>query len=287
MKSIVLVNLGSPRSPQPFDVFRYLTEFLTDPRVIELPFWKRQLLVRGIIVPFRFRESAANYQKIWTFEGSPLIVWGEKVRALLEKETGWPVYLAMRYQKPSLKEVLRKIEGEVVVVPLFPQYAEATTGSIVAEVKKHRPDASLALLSPDHPTMIQAMAREVPADFDHLLMSFHGLPVKQDRHGYKEACYKTAEALGKELDRPYTVSFQSRLGKEPWLEPYTSDVLPQLKGRVAVMSPSFVADCVETTYELGVEYRSLYEGPLVPCMNDSPLWIQSLKEQIASHVFGG
>ncbi|MEI6531809.1 MAG: ferrochelatase [Chlamydiota bacterium] len=278
--SILLVNLGSPRSTHPYHVFRYLTEFLTDPCVIELPFWKRQLLVRGLIVPFRFLESAANYKKVWTEEGSPLIVWGEKVRLLLEKSLNLPVHLAMRYQKPSIKEALERIKGPVIVVPLFPQYADATTGSIVQEVKKWRPDATFAFLQPDHPTMIRAMAAQVTEDFDHLLMSFHGLPVKQDRTGYREACYQTAAALGKELGRPYHVSFQSRLGKEPWLEPYTSDVLPTLEGNVAVMSPSFVADCVETTYELGMEYRPLYKGPLISCMNDHPIWIDSLKEQI-------
>lgn len=285
MKNILLVNLGSPKSPRPFHVWRYLTEFLTDPRVIELPFWKRQLLVRGALVPLRFRESATNYQAIWTPEGSPLITWGEKVQALLAKALNRPVYLAMRYQSPSIKDVLKKIEGPVVVVPLFPQYAEATTGSVIAEVKKYRPDATFALLSPEHPTMIRAMAEQVREDFDHLVMSFHGLPAKQDRHGYQEACYKTAKALAKELKCPYTVSFQSRLGKGRWLEPYTSDVLPQLKGRVAVISPSFVADCLETLYELGKEYKSFYKGPLIPCMNDHPLWIESLKEQIEAHVF--
>ncbi len=283
--SIVLVNLGSPRSPHPYHVFRYLTEFLTDPLVIELPFWKRQLLVRGIIVPTRFLESATNYKKIWTAEGSPLIVWGKKVCLLLEQALNLPVYLAMRYQKPSIKETLRSIKGPVIVVPLFPQYAEATTGSIVKEVKKWRPDATFVFLQPDHPTMISAMAAQITDEFDHLLMSFHGLPVKQDRTGYKEACYQTAAALGKKIGRSYHVSFQSRLGKEPWLEPYTSSVLPTLKGTVGVISPSFVADCVETTYELGMEYRPLYKGPLIPCMNQHPLWIDSLKEQIEEHLY--
>lgn len=284
MKSVVLVNLGSPRSPGLWDVFCYLTEFLTDGRVIELPFWQRQLLVRGVIVPRRFRESAASYRAIWTEEGAPLLSWGYKVRDLLAKALGWPVFVAMRYQQPSIKAVLAKIRGPVVVVPLFPQYAEATSGSVIAKVRRYRPDAEVVLLSPDHPLMIQALASQIPQGLDHLVMSFHGLPLSQDRHGYSRACYRTAEALGKEISCPYTVTFQSRLGKEPWLMPYTSDLLPTLKGHVGVISPAFVADCLETLQELGIEYRSLYQGPLIPCLNDHPLWIQSLKEQIVAAV---
>lgn len=279
MRSIVLVNLGSPKSYKPLSVWRYLTEFLTDPLVIEEPFWKRQLLVRGIIVPARFRQSAKAYKQIWTPAGSPLITWGEKVRDRLSEALGAKVYLAMRYQQPSLRTILTSVEGPLTVVPLFPQYADATSGSIAALVKRYRPDASLLVLQPDHPTMIRAMAAQVSGSFDHLCMSFHGLPVRQDR-GYKEQCLRTATALAAELRCPYTLSFQSRLGKEPWLGPYTSDVLAQSPGRTAVISPSFVADCLETLYELGIEYRSLYSGPLIPCMNDHPLWIQSLAEQI-------
>lgn len=283
MKTVLLVNLGTPDSPKPLAVWRYLTEFLTDPRVIELPFWKRQLLVRGLIVPFRFRESAKNYQKIWTPSGSPLKTTSEKLAALVQERVGLPVRLAMRYGSPSIRDVLEKITGEVIVVPLFPQYAEATTGSVIACVRSCRPDAQFCLLDPAHPTMIKAMAAQVKEPFDHLVMSFHGIPVSQDRHGYKEACYRTAAALGKELGSAYTVSFQSRLGKDPWLEPYTHELLPTLSGKVALMSPSFVADCLETIYELGMEYRSLYEGPLISCMNTDLLWVQALCEQLEIH----
>lgn len=284
MKTVLLVNLGTPDSPKPFDVWRYLTEFLTDPRVIELPFWKRQLLVRGLIVPFRFRESAKSYQKVWTPSGSPLKTTSEKLACLLGEQLALPVKLAMRYGSPSIKEVLDTIEGEVIVVPLFPQYAEATTGSVIARVAACRPDAQFCLLDPVHPTMIKAMAAQVKEPFDHLVMSFHGLPVSQDRHGYKQACYRTAEALGKELGSLYTVSFQSRLGKEAWLEPYTNELLPTIPGKVALISPSFVADCLETIYELGMEYQPLYNGSLVSCMNTDPLWVQSLCEQLESPI---
>ena len=285
--TVLLVNLGSPRKGTPWAVYRYLVEFLTDPLVIRLPFWKRQLLVRGIIALFRCRESAKSYRAIWTNEGSPLLYWGRRVKEALQESLGpsFEIRLAMRYKIPSIKEALKKPYEQLIVVPLFPQHAGSTSGSIIKETLPYKP--KILRLKPDHPKMIRAMASRVREDFDHLVMSFHGLPVShKDARAYQKECYKTAEALAKELqleEGKYTIAFQSRLGKEPWIEPYTSDVLMSLRGkRVAVISPAFVADCLETLYEIDIDYRSqvLKDLVFVPCMNDHPLWIESLKEQI-------
>lgn len=287
-EAILLVNLGSPRSPAVRDVAQFLCEFLTDPKVIELPFLQRQLLVRCVIVPRRVRAVAESYAQIWE-GGSPLVLWGQRVAQALAQSSGRRVVLAMRYGQPGIAEAMRELRGcKVTAIPLFPQYAEATTGSIVKKLERY--GCRVVPSYCDNAAMIEAMTEQAAGvNYDHLLISFHGLPMSQinkcDR--YRRECMRTAEAIAAKL-RPenWSVSFQSRLGKEPWLEPYTIDRVRELAQggmkSLAVISPSFVADCLETTFEIGEECRAEFmqhggqQFHLIPCMNDHPAWIKAL-----------
>lgn len=320
MKGLLFVNLGTPDSPRPYDVFKYLNEFLTDKRVIDFPWLQRQLLVRGLIVPTRFLTSAKSYRAIWTNKGSPLRVHTEEAAAKLQDKLGeeWQVEVAMRYQNPSIEAVLEKLKGcsEIVVLPLFPQYASATTGSIFEKVMEVLgkwaiiPKVRLIDSFYDHPGVISAFAHQAEGfdigDYDKVLFSFHGLPVKQLTKSsslcrkspnccktnlccYSAQCYKTADLLAEELKlKPsqWQITFQSRLGKDPWIEPYTSDVLKDLRQKgakkILVFCPAFVADCLETIHEIAVEYEEEFRHlggeclHLVPSLNSSDLWIDAL-----------
>lgn len=333
---VLLVNLGTPRSPVPRDVFRYLNEFLTDARVIDLPWLKRQLLVRGIIVPARYRQSAKLYQKLWTKEGSPLLVHGKEVKEKLQAMLGenYKVTLAMRYQEPSisqgLEELRRQNISRLIVFPLFPQYASATTGSVhqkVMEIVQHWqviPHLTFINSYPEDPQMIEAFCargRQYPIDsFDHILFSFHGLPEKHiqkadvskqcltgmcckrlDRSNqfcYKAQCEATARAIAAQMNlepAQYTICFQSRLGKDPWIIPFTSQVIHDgaKKGwkRVLVFCPSFVSDCLETTCEISYEYNKEFidaggEGlQLVEGLNSHSIWVKALHTIVLKHSY--
>ncbi|PCI95721.1 ferrochelatase [Candidatus Aerophobetes bacterium] len=328
--AVLLVNLGTPNSYQKKDVFRYLIQFLTDRRVITLPFVERNLLVRTVIVPSRFTTSAKYYEEIWTEDGSPLDIYARKTKALLQTSLGndFVVEYAMRYQSPSLKSTLKKIIkpniSKLVVIPLFPQYASSTTGSIMesvfAQLKGLEVFPSMQFVTHfhDHPKIINAfcdIARKCSyEDYDHILLSFHGLPEKQlvkadlcnhclkskncckkisDKNHmcYGAQCYATAEKLIEKLklekDR-YSICFQSRLGKDPWLKPSTSSLIESLpkKGckKVLVMCPSFVCDCLETLHEVAIEYSTDFKKAggetlhLMPGLNDHPLFIEALKD---------
>lgn len=321
MKGLLLVNLGTPDSPNPGDVFRYLNEFLTDERVIDIPWLQRQLLVRGAIVPIRFLASSKSYKAIWTERGSPLRFHSEDATRKLAKvlEGEWQVELAMRYQNPSIKEKLQLLRNcsEIVVLPLFPQYASATTGSVVAKVMEEVsqwsiiPQMRFIDTFYDMPEVITAYAAQAKhldlASYDKILFSFHGLPVRQltkanscckkssnccqtQTSCYSAQCFKTADLLAEELNLradQWELCFQSRLGKEPWLQPYTSDTLKRLREEgiknILVFCPSFVADCLETIHEIGVEYAEEFKHlggerlDLVPSLNDSEQWIEALQ----------
>lgn len=328
---VLLVNLGTPQSPSLRHVFNYLNEFLTDPRVIDLPWFKRQLLVRGIIVPAKLRQSTTFYQKLWMPEGSPLLVHGLALRNQLQIQLGecYKVVLGMRYQQPSLAQALEELKqahvDKIVVLPLFPQYASATTGSVhqkIMELIKGWnviPELHLINSFPDHPAFINALlerSKEYPLDqFEHVLFSFHGLPERHltaatvpgkcqvegccqklssgNQHCYKGQCYVTVRALSAKLGigpEKYTVCFQSRLGKDPWITPYTSEVIHQLalKGikRVLVFCPAFVCDCLETTIEISHEYAQEFRRrggellQLVEGLNSHPIWIEGVKQLI-------
>ena len=307
-KGVLLVNLGTPDSPDVKDVRKYLAEFLMDGRVIDIHPVLRFLLVRGIIAPFRGPKSAKLYKKIWDrSHGSPLLYFSEVQQRLLKAELGdgYHVELAMRYQAPSISSALNKLRDagvtSIKVIPLFPQYASATTGSVIAKVMEtvgewHTiPEISFVNSFYDNELVIQAFADRArayhPASYDHILFSFHGLPERHlqkcDNSGthclrkpgccstisrvnqncYGAQTYRTATLIARELDIPkskYTVCYQSRLGNDPWMQPYTSQVIHDLakagKKRVLVICPAFVADCLETIYEIGDEYKEEFIG---------------------------
>lgn len=329
-RGVLLVNLGSPDAPTPRAVRRYLREFLGDPRVLDMPAIARWLLLNLVILPTRPRRSAEAYEKVWTPEGSPLLVHGRALRDALRKELGddWSVELAMRYGVPSIDAALDRLAavdaGQIVVVPLFPQYASASTGSaldaVYAAAAERNNVAPLTVVPSFYAEAgfiraLAAVARELPEERrpDHLLISFHGLPERQvkasdttgkhclasegccdaigpaNRFCYRAQCSATARELAKVLGlRPehWTLSFQSRLGRIPWIRPYTDEVLPELyeRGirRLAVVCPSFVADCLETIEEIGIRARDQWlalggeDLVLVPCVNDHPLWVETL-----------
>lgn len=326
---VLLVNLGTPDSPSKKDVKRYLNEFLTDKRVIDIPWLYRQLLVRCKIVPSRYQSSAATYSEIWTNEGSPLLVYGKRVQEKLQKSLGdqYKVELAMRYQNPSIKKGLEKLKKEgidnIIIFPLFPQYASATTGSIHEKVmdiiKSWNVIPSLRFIQQfsTHPAYINAIlatAKKIDiSSYDHVIFSYHGLPerhlqkadcqnwclresnccqksCKENQTCYAANCYATTRELVKHLrlvPDQYTISFQSRLGKEPWTRPNTSEIIEKLaiarKKKVLVFCPSFVCDCLETLYEIKIEYGELFKEKggekldLVYGLNDNPEWIEALR----------
>jgi len=299
---LLLVNLGTPSSPSVGDVRRYLAEFLGDPRVLTMQPLARWLLLHGVILRVRPRRSAAAYREIWTEEGSPLLVHGRALAdAVAKRLEGVPVELAMRYGEPSIARGLERLEaqgvGSVLVVPLFPQHAEATTGSVRALVESLCEGRALEVEFVedffDAEGFVEAqaeVAREALADFaaDHVLMSFHGLPEAQlraadpsgrhclasagccDRVGevnrrcYRAQCFATARALARALALPaegWSLGFQSRFGRG-WIRPYTDEVLDELVAggvkRLAVLCPAFVADCLETLEEIGLRERERF-----------------------------
>lgn len=329
-KAVILINTGSPDSPQVKDVRKYLRQFLGDKRVINLPWIFRKVLVNFIIVPFRGPKSSKLYSKIWTLEGSPLLVnsfrFAKALQALLKDD--YHVSTAMRYGKPALESVIRDLVQdeikEITVIPLYPQYAESTTGTIIAEFNrmaaKYKISAKARIIDPffDKPGFINAFADKIKTslqeEYDHIIFSFHGLPVKQtermhkgftcleahcmheyndqNKNCYYASCHATARLLAKAVnlrEDMYSVSFQSRMGMN-WLKPYTEDVLKEkaLSGakKVLIVSPSFVADCLETIHELGIEYNELFirtggkQLKLVDSLNDDPMWVQAMVDLI-------
>ena len=330
-KGVLLVNLGTPDSPATGDVRSYLKQFLLDPRVIDIPALPRNLLVRGIIAPFRAPKSAATYRKIWTDEGSPLMVYSErllkKVRVALGEE--YCVALAMRYKNPSVEKGLMFLRENkctsIKVIPLFPQYASATNGSVIEHVMdivstwQSIPEISFAGAFYDHPLFIQAVAKigaaYDPAAYDHILFSYHGVPERQIHKGadgnaclttgccdtmhagnklcYRAQCFDTTRKIVQALGLPsekVTTCFQSRLGKTPWIQPYASETIEKLaaegKKRILVFSPAFVADCLETIYEISVEYNQEFRHlggekvQLVESLNDHDLFVACLADLV-------
>jgi protoporphyrin/coproporphyrin ferrochelatase len=332
---VLLVNLGTPQSPQASDVRRYLLEFLTDKRVIDFSWLWRQILVRGLIIPSRYHQSAKSYAHIWTEQGSPLLVHGFELTKALQDSLGedFKVELAMRYQTPSIEESLARLMKlplrKLIVIPLFPQYASATTGSVNEKVmnllSRHTviPEVTFIQQFATFPPFIEALIATAKSlnlsNYDHILFSYHGLPQRHIKKAdivgtclrqgdcchslgssnagcYAAQCFATTRAVVEKLNIPkerYSLSFQSRLGKEPWLQPYTGDSITQLakegKKRVLVFCPSFVCDCLETLHEIGVEYAAEFKQAggdvleLVPGLNQHPVWVQALKQLVHSN----
>jgi len=300
--------------------------------VIDISWLGRQLLVRGIIVPFRSGKSAKLYQKLWTENGSPLKYYGNRVAEGLRTQLGegYVVELAMRYQSPSIASAIEKLlqqqVSDIVVLPMFPQYASASTGSVYEEVmrilakRNAIPPVRFINSFYDYEPMIEIFADNARkfdlSSYDHILFSYHGLPQRQMRKAddfnhclqkenccqsigpvnqfcYSAQCHATTRALVAKLNlKPgsYTTSFQSRLGRDPWVQPYTTTILEEQahKGakRLLVFSPAFVADCLETIVEISDEYQEEFEKmggetvDLVPSLNDDPRWVKAVADLV-------
>ncbi|MEB2776113.1 ferrochelatase [Algoriphagus sp. D3-2-R+10] len=333
---VLLVNLGTPDSTATGDVRKYLREFLMDGRVIDIPFISRWMLINLIIAPFRAPKSAHEYRKLWTDRGSPLLFHTEDLRdRLIEKldPKQYKVAIAMRYQTPSIEAGLTELRKahvtKIIVLPLFPQYASASTGSVQDKVMEIArgwqiiPDISFISNFIEHPLFLEAWAERGRAmlkekDYDKILFSYHGLPERQilkgsvdgycqlgaccNKYGaknhycYRAQCFQTTRLIAGKLGIPEekTVNcFQSRLGKDPWVKPYTDEVIDELaaKGvkKVLAFSPAFVADCLETTVEVAGEYRDKFleaggeEWDLVPSLNSEDTWVECVKEMVLEH----
>jgi len=332
---VLLIQLGTPDSPSVKDVRKYLSEFLNDPRVIDIPTVARFFLVNGIIVPFRAPKSAKIYQQLWTKEGSPLLLYSKSLQKKLQAafENGVDIHLAMRYQSPSMENVLEEMRkknyGRVILLPLFPQYASATTGSAIDKAMKIIrqwwviPEIRTISQFYNDEGFINCFVEKGKRyninEYDHVLFSYHGLPVRQvdkvyvdgklcadhnceneitaeNKFCYKAACYATTRLIAEKLNLPtekYTVCFQSRLDKN-WLEPFADKTIIAQAERgakkILVFSPAFVADCLETIIEIGHEYQQLFvehggeKVQLVESLNDSDAWVEALKKLIQKQL---
>ena len=297
---VLLVNLGTPEAPEPAAVRKYLAEFLSDPRVVEIPpaIWKPVLY--GVVLRTRPAKSAKAYREIWTNEGSPLMAISKRQRDALQDRLGDTVCvgLAMRYGSPSIGYALSKMADHgfdrILVAPLYPQYCGATTASVVdavsAQLNQMRSQPAIRTVPPyfDDPLHIDALKASIERqlaqlDFmpERLLLSFHGMPERTRTLGdpYYEQCKRTAELLAELLAVTVDVAFQSRFGRARWLQPATEVVLAAYPSqgikRIAIAAPGFSADCVETLEELGIRGRETFLGAggthfaRLDCLNDS------------------
>ncbi|MEY2617930.1 MAG: Heme synthetase [Pseudomonadota bacterium] len=319
---ILLCNLGTPDAPTPAAVRRYLREFLSDPRVVEIPRAIWLPLLYGIILPLRSGKSAAKYATIWTPEGSPLKVHTERQAKLLQQQleaTGHRVVVryAMRYGNPSIASELDALKDagatRILVLSAYPQYSATTTASVIDAVNQWVtrtrlvPELRFVNRYHDDARYIEALAQRVQAHWrehgkpDHLVMSFHGVPERTLMRGdpYHCECHKTGRLLATQLGldkTAYTVSFQSRFGKAKWLEPYTEPTLQALAergvARVDVVCPGFTSDCLETLEEIGMEGKEAFlmaggrEYHAIACLNDHPAWIAAMADIAHQHMGG-
>jgi ferrochelatase len=330
---VLLINLGTPDDAKPASVYVYLKQFLNDPRVIDIPALLRYFLVNWIIVPFRYKKSAHAYQQVWTEKGSPLLVHSLALTDAMAKALGegYHVELGMRYGNPSIESAVLKLKDcqKIIAVPLFPQYSSAATGSAVEELLRvvsaqwNIPAISVTKDFYNHPAFIQAYANIMKDHLenkqcDMVVFSYHGLPERHlnkseclancsrltacpavddtNAYCYRAQCYETTRLLAAKLSLEpsrYLVTFQSRLGRTPWIKPYTDIELPELAKRniknIAIVCPSFVADCLETLEEIDIRAREQWkelggnEFTFIPCLNDSALWVKGLAEIIQNH----
>jgi protoporphyrin/coproporphyrin ferrochelatase len=331
-KGVLLLNVGTPEHPEINSIKKFLKEFLMDPRVINIPYVYRWLILNFFILPRRPAKVATKYNRIWKTEGSPLMLYTKRIKQLLSEDLGekYVVDVAMRYGVPSIKTsinyLMKQNINQLQIIPMFPQYSSAATGSAIEKVLKtiekfdYFPKIQINNSFYNHPGYIQAIANIgnncKPKEFDHILFSFHGLPISQLRnqssksnclqsseccqkicstnyHCYRAQCFQTAHLVAEAINinqKQYSVSFQSRLGKTEWIQPYTIDTIKHLAKsglkRLLVFCPSFVIDCLETLDEIGNELSEtfLQQGgekmALVPALNDDKLWIQTLSNWI-------
>lgn len=327
-KGLLLINLGTPDSAESRDIKPYLQEFLTDKRVIDLPAMVRYLLVYGLIVPFRSKNTAHAYQSIWTARGSPLMVYTQDLATSTQQCLGdkYQVEFGMRYGAPSIEQALDELKtcDEITILPLYPQYSSAATGSSIEEVMRilsqREVIPSLHVLRDfyHHPDYIVSQSEVIQNHLNkecHLLFSYHGIPERhiiksgckrvcsKDCHSislknqacYRAQCFETSRLLAKELKldaHQYTTAFQSRLGKTPWIKPYTDELLSELIERgtqhLAVACPSFVVDCLETLEEIGMRLKEQWidlggkEFILIPCLNTNKSWVEAIAQLVKS-----
>lgn len=331
-KGVLLVNLGSPDSTKVKDVRRYLDEFLMDERVIDIPYWKRFLLIKGIILNVRPKKSAAAYKKIWWKEGSPLVVISERFADKVKRNLDVPLALGMRYGSMSIEKALNELKEqdvtEVFLIPLYPHYAMSSFETVV-EKTKDIIKASFKNMSLEvkpvfykDPEYIRVMSEHLKEqlkgfDYDHILFSYHGIPerhifkgdptgshckldgtcceVSSEAHKtcYRHQCFETTKGMVKELglkEGTYRNSFQSRLLKDPWLKPYTDHELEAMPEqgikKLAVITPAFVADCLETLEEIAMEGKEEFlafggeEFRHISCLNENEAWVEVVKKWI-------
>lgn len=326
-KGVLLINLGTPKSPKVKDVGVYLFEFLNDYRVIDIPWILRKILVNFIIVPFRSFRSSKEYKKLWTEKGSPLAFHSKELLEKVQEKlpNNYTSHLAMRYYKPSIKNVLKEMKmanyDEIIVLPLYPQYASSSSGTAIEEVMKYISKwwaiPKLTFISEFHqdPGYIESILTRANAydldSYDHILFSYHGLPTRHisklklencssntcdcqsnNRYCYKSNCVATTNILATKMNldpSKYSICFQSRLDNK-WLTPFADkEVIKLAKSgakRVLVFSPAFVADCLETTVEIGGEFKELFmenggaDLDLVPSLNTEERWVEAVSDLI-------
>ena len=325
-EALLLINVGTPDAPEKKAVKRYLSEFLNDPYVIDLPFLSRFILVNGIIIPFRVKKSTGLYKQVWTEKGSPLLYHMQDLQKKLSNKVD--TYIAMRYGKPALEAVLKEIQqkqyDKLHIFPMFPHFAQATTGTVLNKVEEimgewdRLPELNIVKQFYNHPMFIKAFLENIqPKPYnaaDHVIFSYHGLPLRQinkvhpefaeetcvckekmPEHGqycYKATCYETTRIFMKALNldpAKCTTSFQSRLTKN-WLAPTTEEVIEQQIEagckKLLVVAPAFTTDCLETNVEIGVEYRELFldnggkEFHWVESLNSSDAWVEAILDII-------
>ena len=335
-KGVLLVNLGTPDSPSVKDVRKYLREFLMDKYVIDLPYIYRWFLVNIIIATFRGPKSAKIYQQLWTENGSPLLYYGKRVEKLVQEKMGesYFVRLAMRYQNPSIKKVLEQFKQnnitDLVVIPMYPQFASSSTLSSIKKVESvlvelnYHPKVKMVENFVSNKKFIQAFAENgikhwLTGKYDKVMFSFHGIPerhilndctddscklnevccknyTQQNKLCYRAQCYETARLIATEMglnESQFDVAFQSRLEtrtRDPWLKPYTDLVVADYPKNgiknVLAFSPSFISDCLETTIEVGEEFKEIFHEnggenwQLVESLNENPTWIEAIEELI-------
>ncbi len=329
-KAVLLVNLGSPDSPEPKDVKRYLGEFLMDERVIDVPKWLRTFLVKGIILNTRPKKSAKAYQSIWTKEGSPLIVWSYKLMEKLQSKLNAPIALGMRYGNPSIASAIESLHAEnpdlkeIFLVPLYPHYAMSSYETVVVKAREvietKFPHIKMRVKKAFYkePAYINALANSIEPylhqDYDHLLFSYHGIPERHIKKGditkshclnfenccdldspshefcYRHQAFETTKLVAEKLkldSAKFSNSFQSRLGGDPWLQPFTDKTIESFAKdgmkKLLIVCPAFVSDCLETIEEIGDEAKEIFEEnggehfELIPCLNDNEQWISVLE----------
>jgi len=332
--AVILINVGTPDKPTVKAVRQYLSEFLNDRRVIDIPLVLQKILVNLIIVPFRAPKSTKLYLRLWTDKGSPLLYYSEQVKAELQKklDSKADIFMAMRYGNPSIGKALSAIQkgnyDRVVIFPMFPQYASSTNGTaiqaVIDQIRQWNtiPEIHVVNQFYDHPAFLDAFTERIqsyqPENFDHVVFSYHGLPNRHleknhpeesittcncetalpefGKFCYKATCYQTTRELANRLSLKvgqYSVSFQSRLSNN-WMTPFTDQNLisraKQGNKNILVVAPAFVADCLETTVEIGWEYKEMFienggeNLQMVESLNDSPRWIAAMEEILKPYI---